>query len=149
MRAWMIGLAITAASMFAGCDWFSPNRVRLPHGDAGAGRAAFVELKCSSCHEVEGEDFPPPMANPPVPRLGGAVYGVHMVPTDVELFTAIMDPSHRIKTGEKGTRSTAEDSNESRMGDYTRTMTVRQLMDIVAYLHSAHKIKTNPYPGVH
>jgi hypothetical protein len=109
---------------------------RLPDGDAAAGREAFVALKCNSCHEVEGVDFPGPFADPIVPvRLGGDVAYAR---TDGELVTAIVNPSHRIASGHP--TSLVQTGTHSRMGDFGDVMTVRQLIDIVAFLHDRYHV---------
>lgn len=108
----------------------SPAGFRLPDGDPTAGRAAFVELQCHACHFVDGVEMPKPSADPPVPAvLGGRVT---FEPTDGFLVTSIINPSHRITAWP---RAYAEAGGLSRMGDFTEVMTVRQLIDIVAFLH--------------
>ena len=115
---------------------------RLPDGDAEAGQAAFVALKCSSCHRVHGvAGLPEPVAGPPVPiALGGEDPYQR---TDGELVTAIIDPSHRLATSHPDARS--GEGSRSRMGDFSEAMTVRQLIDVVAFLH-AHYEFVPPQP---
>jgi hypothetical protein len=44
-----------------------------PVGDVGAGRQAFIDLKCTTCHAVVSEpDFPRPVSANPGPTLGPA-----------------------------------------------------------------------------
>jgi hypothetical protein len=101
----------------------------FPEGDAVAGRNVFVSMSCFSCHEVPGETFPAPVAQPPVP-----------VPLTVDvtrktreqLAESILAPSHIVREG-------AEDVDMpelSRMGDYTEALTVAQLIDLVTYIKS-------------
>jgi L-cysteine S-thiosulfotransferase len=105
----------------------------LPDGDAVRGQQAFVANRCHACHAVAGVELPPPVADPPVPvRLGGEVTRFH---TDGELTTAIVHPSHRLAAGpEQALRSGAR----SRMGDFSETMTVQELIDLVAFLRSTY-----------
>src|ERR1019366_9783230 len=47
---------------------------QLPDGDPIRGRVAFVELKCASCHRVDGVQLPAPTVKPEyVVTLGGEV----------------------------------------------------------------------------
>ena len=114
----------------------SPVGFRLPeNGGIGRGRTAFVELGCHRCHQVAGEDFPAPTADPPVPVvLGGTV---HEVRTDGYLVTSIINPSHKL-TGYPKEQVAIE--GESRMPNETEAITVRQLVDLVAYLQARYKV---------
>jgi hypothetical protein len=87
-------------------------------------------------------DFPAPTAEPAVPvHLGGVVPAVR---TDGELVTAIINPSHRL-TGTRDRRM-VESGGLSRMGDFTEAMTVRQLVDLVAFLQSEYDVQP-PVPA--
>jgi len=120
----------------------SPVGFRLPeNGDIGRGRAAFMELGCHECHKVVGENFPAPTADPPVPvALGGTV---HEIRTDGYLVTSMINPSHKLAGYPKDQVATAE--GKSRMPDETEAMTVRQLVDLVAYLQSRYKVVPAPH----
>jgi len=101
----------------------------LPIGDPESGKKAFTELKCISCHQVMADpDLPPPTASPPGPMLG-TFDAFH---TPGELADAIVSPSHHFAVPEGRTQG----GELSRMGDFRDVMTVRQLIDIVAYLKS-------------
>jgi len=107
---------------------------RLPDGDPVIGKQAFLAYRCHACHEVKGVELPAPVVDPPVPvRLGGDVYTPR---TDGELATAILYPSHRIAAGRK---TLVRSGQLSRMGDFTETMTLREMIDIVAFLQSTYK----------
>jgi len=109
---------------------------RLPAGDAEKGQAAFVELKCHQCHKVEGLDLPAPTVEPPVPVvLGGEVPHIK---TDGDLMTSIVNPSHRIILGHRA--DLIEKDGASRMPDYGQIMTVRQMIDLVAFLQARYKV---------
>ena len=104
----------------------------LPSGDGTAGRQAFLDLRCWSCHEIEGGDMPKPVATPAVPVfLGG---NARSAPDDLYLLQAIVNPSHELAPG-WGTEN-VQSGNVSRMGDYSQVMTVRQLLDLIAFLKS-------------
>ena len=101
----------------------------LPPGDAARGQAAFVKLRCHSCHRVQGVRLPSPVASPPVPITLGEAPSSY---TDAYLVTSIIAPSHNITRSELG--ESVASKGVSRMGDFTSVMTVRQLVDIVTFL---------------
>ncbi len=102
----------------------------VPIGDAAAGREAFVALYCTSCHAVEGESgmAEPVASQMPVPMLGPD----HGKMSRGKLASAIVAPSHTVsKEVAKKT-----EGKLSPMADFSETMTVRQLVDLVAYLRT-------------
>lgn len=113
---------------------------RLPeNGDVERGKAAFVALKCYACHTVARVDMPPPTSvGLPVP-LGGTVYEVR---TDGYLVTSIIHPSHAVAHPPRVAVVSPE--VESHMPDFSREMTVRQLVDLVAFLQSTYEIAPAP-----
>jgi mono/diheme cytochrome c family protein len=105
----------------------------MPDGDPAKGKQVFLEQRCHSCHEVAGVDLPRPVADPKVPvTLGGKVY---TAPTDGVLATAIMHPSYRLA----GPREAVTSGRLSRMGEFADSLTVRELVDLVAFLHSTYE----------
>jgi hypothetical protein len=107
--------------------------VPLPAGDVTAGRQAFMDLKCTACHTVPSEpDFPAPVSASPGPPIDA-----QLASRDVSyLLTAIMSPSHAISTNTSaGVRARLE-GTLSPMGDFSHVMTVRQLIDLQAYVRS-------------
>jgi len=119
----------------------SPAGFRLPeNGDVERGQQAFVELECHRCHTVADVELPAPANDEKVVPLGGTVYEVR---TDGYLVTSIIHPSHKFARRVPKEQTTVE--GESRMPDYTRTMTVRQLIDVVAFLQSRYKVAPPPY----
>lgn len=109
----------------------------LPAGDVERGQQAFVDLKCYTCHEVEGleNELPRPTANPVVDvKLGGLAM---REPTDGELVTAIINAPHDIYPGGEEERITVDGS--SRMANYNEIMTTQQLIDLVAFLHARYE----------
>lgn len=122
--------------LLVGCDADpkSSRGFRLPDGDARAGEVVFAELECVACHTVEGTEFPASGQTGDMDvRLGGKV---HRVRSYGELVTAIINPSHDIAKGAPAEAVSGE--GESRMADYNQTLTVRQLMDLVAFLQSTY-----------
>jgi hypothetical protein len=140
----LAGAAMVAATMLAGCSAGrkSASGFHLPDGDVERGRIAFSELRCHACHEVRGERFPAPVAEPPVAvRLGGIVFDPR---ADGELTAAIVDPSHRLSGDQAPALVRA--GSLSRMGDFADAMTVRQLIDLVAFLQSTYEVRPRPQP---
>lgn len=108
----------------------------LPDGDVEKGKAVFLELKCNACHLVEGLALPhPDMNSPVIVALGGEVYSE---PTDGELVTSIINPSHRFPPGYP--KELVQKDGKSLMPDYSEEMTVRQMIDLVAFLHSNYEV---------
>jgi len=130
--------ALTTAMLFLalllvacqGMGRHAPTGFRLPPGDAEAGKAAFVDLKCNGCHTVKGVEMPAPTATQVV-ELGGAKV---LPPTDGDLTTDIILPNSHFATQWEGT------GGKSPMPDYTRVVTIRQLADLVAFLQSTYGI---------
>jgi mono/diheme cytochrome c family protein len=108
----------------------------LPDGDVAQGQQAFSDLRCYTCHEVDGleDELPRPTATPvtDVP-LGGLAM---RKPSDGELVTSIVNPSHQIYPGEE---ERVMSGGQSRMANLNEVMTVQQLVDIVAFLHDRYR----------
>ncbi|MEX2215937.1 MAG: c-type cytochrome [Phycisphaeraceae bacterium] len=104
-----------------------PKGLFLPEGDPRAGKLAFHRLKCWACHEVAGEDFPRTFVDPPVPIM---MVSPLQDQSREQLAESIMMPSHKVSDTLPGVKS----GDLSRMGDFSQTMTVRELIDIVAFL---------------
>jgi cytochrome c2 len=104
----------------AACVEAQPQRVFLPQGDAVAGKESARTMQCYACHEIAGSEFPAPHAQlrGAAPALGAA----QAQWSRDSVATVILAPSH--------------ERAEGQMGDYREAMTVRQLIDIVAYLQS-------------
>jgi mono/diheme cytochrome c family protein len=102
----------------------------MPPGDAMEGRKVFVALECFACHEVKGESFPQSSKTPRAngPELTGM--GSHH---PAEYFAeSIVNPNRVIV---QGPGYTAPDGL-SKMPSYADSMTLKQLVDVVAYLKS-------------
>lgn len=113
-------------------------RFTLPDGDPKAGRQAFADFECFKCHEVHGEDFPAPQAEQgDVGSTLSGMGGMH----PAEYFVEIMiDPNAsaiwRIKHHKAEHKGYLGPDGTSKMPSYNDTMTVQQLIDIVAYMKS-------------
>jgi L-cysteine S-thiosulfotransferase len=139
MRGSRLGWVVLVSGGLLACqaDPRSSAGFRLPPGDVERGRVAFVELKCHACHEVSGlDDLPAPVVDPKVPVvLGGEIPHVR---TDGDLITSIINPSHKIAPGYP--LDEVRRGEESRMIDYSDAMTVRQMIDLVAFLQSRYTV---------
>jgi sulfur-oxidizing protein SoxX len=138
-----IGVAILLAVILAACvpGQRSASGFRLPEGDPHRGEAAFVAQRCHSCHEVAGAHLPPPVANPPVPVvLGGETTRIR---TGGELVTAIVYPFRALAVGYP--REAVASGRLSRMGNFNDSLSVQELVDVVAFLQ-AHYVVVNPPP---
>ena len=107
--------------------------VTLPPGDVKAGRQAFLDLRCTACHAVPSEpDFPAPVGANPGPPIDAELAG-----RDVSyLVASIMTPSHAISVNVSDEVKARIEGVLSPMGDFSGAMTVRQLVDLHAYLRT-------------
>lgn len=110
----------------------------IPAGDHHAGRQVFIDFECFKCHEVLGEDFPAPKAERG--DVGPALSGMGSMHPGEYFAETIIDPNASVawrvthhKTEEKGYLGA---DGTSKMPSYNETMTVQQLIDLVAYMKS-------------
>jgi len=104
-------------------------KLTWPKGDPAKGREAFRKLECYSCHEVRGETFPAPTEEGKVGPELSAMGPLH----EADYFAeALINPSAVIEQG-KGFQAP---DGSSKMPSYNDSMTVRELVDLVAFLHS-------------
>lgn len=113
----------------------STRNFHLPAGDAQRGRAAFVALQCHTCHTVATVALPAPTVDPSqVLALGGEVTRLR---TYGDLLTAIIHPAYdlsdKLPPRERAKRL------PSPMKDLNDVMTVRQLVDLVTFLHPQYR----------
>ena len=132
-------LALATATLLTACfacgsGQKSASGFRLPDGDVERGKATFLELKCNECHTFAKMDLPRP-ENPAVTVVLGGEEPI--IRTDGELMTSIINPSHKLAWGYP--KEQIQQDGKSRMRDYSDVMTVRQVIDLVAFLHSQHK----------
>jgi len=108
----------------------------LPPGDPALGRLAFVKMQCNHCHMITGkltEGIALPVTATPAPLLNAEV----AKKGQAELVTSILNPSHVVE------RKAIEDREGklSPMGSYAHALTVRELIDLVAFLQAADETK--------
>jgi len=125
--------------VLSGCD-IGPNSPRgfsLPEGNAEAGEAVFTKYQCVDCHQIDGitvDETHRYLLSKPIP-LGGAS---GRITTYGELVTSIINPSHKL-TRRQPVSITTQDG-ESRMRNINDTLTVSELIDLVAYLQPKYKV---------
>lgn len=136
MKRWTVAAwLVVVACAWAGCTGRrSPSQFSLPPGNVDAGKAAFVDLKCYACHTVEGVELPAPASAAPV-KLGGRK---PLPPTTGDLSTDIIMPSSHFAEGYPA--SQVQEGAASKMPDFTRQITIRQLADLVAFLRSRYGV---------
>ena len=105
----------------------------LPQGDSVDGRKVFVQLECYKCHEVKGETFPAVAVGekgvgPELSQMAG-MHPVEFFAESVMNPNAVIDPDAK-KKGYLG------DDGKSKMPDYSDSLTVKQIVDVAAYLVS-------------
>ena len=126
-------LAVAAIGLVAaGCkkDLTSTRSFRLPAGDAVSGQTAFVSLKCVECHTVDGVDLPKPTAAPEkVLVLGGKVARPR---TYGDLLTSIIHPNYSLSDAIPVRER--KKMGKSPMKEVNDVMTVKQLLDLVAFI---------------
>ena len=138
-----VATCFLVAFALAACDTGPKSAAgfRLPDGDAEVGKALFVELECNSCHTLAGLDMPAPVQAGPVSVLLGGP--VARVKTYGQLVSSVINPSHRIVR-----RYPADEvsfDGESLMPTYNETMTVQQLVDLVAFLQAQYRVTVPQY----
>lgn len=106
----------------------------LPNGDVEMGEKAFVRLGCSDCHAVAGrDDLPTPPPAPRGPDLG-PVHAAHASADPGGMATEIVSPGHIVASSSDDPPGSTDAGVE--MTDLTATMSVRDLIDLLAYLES-------------
>jgi hypothetical protein len=132
----LFGALLTSAALI-GCDSgrTSSRGFRLPEGDVEKGKAAFVSLKCHTCHTVHKLELPKPDSTGSIHvLLGGETKRVR---TYGELVTSIIHPSHRLS---ERFANEQMDGKLSPMPEFNEFMTVQQLIDLVAFLESRYQV---------
>lgn len=138
----VLGAAAAIVLLSACSDPKSAAGFRLPDGKPDLGRAAFARLNCTNCHTVAGEKFDGvPTPGVIVVPLGGEVVRVQ---TYGQLVTSIINPRHIVDPKYQGKYTDA--SGASLMPDYTKTMTVEEMIHLVAFLQAHYRLKPPDYP---
>ena len=127
-------LALFSTESFATekSDLYDPEEVlfpvMMPKGDPVAGQKAFKSLQCTMCHKVAGDNSLPA----PNSDIQGPVLRNPKQESPVGwLLDSIVSPSHSVRVGAEGGPTLTAGSF---MKDFSEEMTIRQLIDIIAYL---------------
>ncbi len=106
----------------------SQQLLTLPKGDPAQGRLTFTQLKCNSCHMIASDNE----MTHPITGSGAPVLGLKQSRYKrAYLADSIVFPSHIVVTPEG---HLDPEARSSRMGDFSDTLTIRQVTDLVAYL---------------
>ncbi len=113
-------------------------RFAVPAGDHHTGRQVFVDFECFKCHDVVGENFPAPEAEqgdvgPALSGMGGMHPAEYFVETIIDPNASV---AWRLKHHKDEAKGYLGADGTSKMPSYNDSMTVRQLIDLVAYLKS-------------
>ena len=133
-----LGAILALMILGAGCSSYSSFGFPVEEGDIGAGREAFIAQGCHRCHSVAGVPLPPMAgAATPLIELGGPT---SQLKAYSELVTSIINPNHRIsdRYREQLPRSTRGPLISPMPMTHIDTMTLRQLIDVVAFLDSRY-----------
>jgi len=126
----------------AACGPESPLGFSLPDGDADRGQQAFLDLRCNSCHGVEGLEITYREGLAHV-TLGGPTTHIK---TNGELVSSIINPSHRIAPRYPEEQVTVNGESLMSVAYLNDVMTVQQLIDLVAFLRSTYELTPPPVP---
>lgn len=105
-------------------------RFTIPPGDPERGRQVFIQMECYRCHAVQGEQFP--TVERKTGEVGPDLTGMGAFHPAEYLAESLLDPNAVILLGQGFTGP----DGLSIMPEYNDTLTLRQLIDLVAYLKS-------------
>jgi mono/diheme cytochrome c family protein len=134
MRYKVPALTLFLIATISACAEKAPEQPYLPRsnflssGDPIAGKRTFLELKCQACHRVAGDDFDLQVQGTAGPQLGSA----QAAQSADAVASSIAAPGHTISR-EPGAWQRPDGPG---MKDYSRVMTVRQLIDLISYIRS-------------
>jgi mono/diheme cytochrome c family protein len=113
----------------------------LPSGNPHAGKEVFVKFECYKCHAVKGEDFGVPAID--IGEEGPELSVMASLHPPAYFAEAIMHPNAVVDK-----RYAAPDGN-SKMPNYNEDMTIKELIDLVAYLKSLTGAASEAQPKHH
>lgn len=135
-------VAIFAGLLFAmlgaGCTYYPTFGFPVEEGSIEAGRQAFIDHRCHQCHSVAGVNLPELAgASDPILEIGGET---SYLKAYSELVTSVINPDHRISEvyRERYERRAIAPLVSTMPMTHIDTMTVRQLIDVVAFLDSRY-----------
>ncbi|MBT8445776.1 MAG: cytochrome C [Gammaproteobacteria bacterium] len=140
------GIALVLLAL-GGCGDAQPVKgFVLPEGDIAAGEQVFISYECYTCHTIPEVATPTAVETPLVElKLGGKV---HRVKTYGDLLTSITNPEHIVSpTYLRQLAPGQGEDAKTLMPDYNAEMTVRELLDLVTFLHSHYEKILPEYQG--
>lgn len=133
------GITLLLVLGLTGCQWGadSPRGFSLPEGDADAGKTAFIDYGCIDCHAVDGLDVEDGHTYllPKAIKLGGTSARIK---TYGELVTSVINPSHKLSPRYPVSMTSTRDG--SKMPNLNDSLTVTDLINLVAYLQPKYKV---------
>ncbi|MDX1561943.1 MAG: cytochrome c [Gammaproteobacteria bacterium] len=136
MSRLLIVAALSLAALGAGCAYYPTFGFPVEEGDVEAGRQAFVDHRCHECHSVAGVRLPDLAgASDPLLELGGET---SQIKAYSELVSSIINPDHRISERYREEQRIFIATESPMPMRHIDTMTVRQMIDIVAFLDSRY-----------
>ncbi|MGD8339608.1 MAG: c-type cytochrome [Gammaproteobacteria bacterium] len=136
-RMWIVA-SLVPAFLCASCTMTPIFGYPVDEGDVDAGRQAFIDHQCHACHSVSGVDLPPLAgASDVLLELGGETSTVRSY---AGLMTSIINPNHEISEEYRSrlARNAQLPLNSPMPMPHIDNMTVRQLIDLVAFLDSRY-----------
>jgi hypothetical protein len=142
----LFGLLAASPLLLSGCASAALFGFPIEEGDINAGRQAFLDHRCHQCHSVAGERLPPLAgAARPVLELGGETT---VIRSYADLTTSIINPNHAISERYRDQQlalNTQIPLDSPMPRPSLDTMSVRQLIDIVAFLDSRYRLVVEEY----
>jgi hypothetical protein len=142
----LIALGIAVPALITGCASSMLFGFPVDQGDIAAGRQAFIDHRCHQCHSIADERLPPLAgADRPIFELGGPTT---LARSYADLTTSIINPDHAISeryVDQELTRNAQLPLESPMPMPNIDTMTVRQLIDIVAFLDSRYQLVVEDY----
>ena len=146
MQAKGVLVVLAVPMLLAGCASGLLFGFPVDQGDIAAGRQAFIDHRCHQCHSIADEIMPPLAgASRPILELGGSTSVIHSY---ADLTTSIINPNHAISERYRDQQLLlkTEIPLESPMPrPNLDTMSVSQLVDIVAFLDSKYRLIVEDY----
>ena len=147
VRFRLVGAILGAAYalQIAGCASDSIFGFPAEGGDVAAGRQAFIDHHCHECHTIAGEQLPQLAGMTwPMLQLGGPTT---VVRSYADLTTSIINPNHAIseRYEDQLVLRAEVPLNSPMRSPNLDTMTVSQLIDIVAFLDSKYELLVEHY----
>lgn len=129
----LVFILLCGGLLISGCNQ-QARGFALPEGDIEEGKTTYMRLACNECHSNSKIEWKGGSDNLKI-HLGG---NVSTKKTYGELVTSVINPSHKIAWRYRQNSSTEE--GFSKMRNYNEVMTVKELIDIVAFLKSEYKV---------